>query len=81
MTPNCKACLWYHRNEIGSICRHPDAATHDRVRGNVYPVLTHIVCALSGTEPPNARKTIKSCDDFGWFEPKPGPWWKFWRGA
>lgn len=78
MTPNCRSCRWYYSNEIGSCCRHPDAAKSDRVHGTSYPVLTHIIHTMAGGDaPPNRKATLDACDREGRFE-ETRPWWKFW---
>ena len=76
MTPACKHCHWYRSNPIGASCQHPDAESHDRVRGAVFPVLEHILTA----NPPNREKALADCDREGRFEPI-RHWWNFWRAA
>lgn len=80
MKPACRKCRWYRTMEIAAVCTHPDAASHDRIFGSIYPVLSAPAMSLAGVEPMHRSKTLKSCDGFGWFEER-RPWWRFWRAA
>lgn len=78
MRPTCKSCK--HFREVrspfvpyGAVCLRPEAQVFSHLYGP-RPV-------RFDAPTDEGAKTLVDCDRSGWFEPKPRPWWAFWRAA